>query len=376
MRLAQFMALQSKQIVAEWAAFALTDFPDASIEARRDHIVGMLRAIALDLETPQTPHEQAEKSKGRGDAPLDAPSAANDHGSDRASLGYTPSQMVAEFRALRASVLRLWAKEKDAWTPESLAEITRFNESIDQLLAESVAKYTQDVDHAKDLFLGVLGHDLRNPLGAIMMSAASMIRRESPDWPHLKTVSRILNSGNRMNSMISDLLDFTRTRLGSGIPIVYRELDLSLLCQETADEIAAFHPQVMVDFQADEPLRGQWDGGRIAQMLSNLLANAVQHGLANAPVKVMLRGSPESVVLSVENQGAVIPKADLKNIFSPFVQLDPAKGKTGANRNLGLGLYIAQAIVAAHHGTIDVESTPDRTTFRVHLPRSPAARHS
>jgi signal transduction histidine kinase len=331
----------------------------------------MLRAIAVDLETPQTPHQQVEKSKGRDDAPVHASSAANDHGSDRASLGYTPLQMVAEFRALRASVLRLWSKERDAWNLESLNEVTRFNESIDQILAESVAKYSQDVDHAKDLFLGVLGHDLRNPLGAIMMSATGMIRRESADWPHLKTVSRILRSGTRMNSMIGDLLDFTRTRLGSGIPIAYRDLDLSILCQETAEEIAAFHPHVVVDFQTDGPLPGQWDGGRITQMLSNLVANAVQHGLADAPVKVMLRGTPDRAVLSVENQGEAIPRADLKDIFSPFVQLDPEKAKSREKGNLGLGLYIAQAIVAAHHGAIDVESTPAKTTFRVQLPRVP-----
>jgi signal transduction histidine kinase len=160
--------------------------------------------------------------------------------------------------------------------------------------------------------------------------------------------------------------------LGSGIPIVYRELDLAMLCQETAEEIAAFHPQVVVDFQTDGPLLGQWDGGRIAQMLSNLVANAVQHGLADAPVKVKLRGSSDRVVLSVENQGAVISRADLKDIFSPFVQLDPAKGKARESGNLGLGLYIAQAIVAAHHGSIEVESTPAGTTFRVQLPRAPA----
>ena len=372
MTLAQFIALHSKQIVAEWAAFALTEFPDATIEERRDHIVGMLRAIALDLETPQTLHQQAEKSQGREDGHINATSAANDHGSDRASLGYTPSQMVAEFRALRASVLRLWSKERHASRAESLDEVTRFNESIDQLLAESVAKYTQDVDHAKDLLLGVLGHDLRNPLGAIMMSAAGMIRRESPDWPHLKSVSRILTSGQRMNGMISDLLDFTRTRLGRGIPLTYGKLDLSILCQDTAEEIAAFHPQVIVDFHTDGPQHGHWDGGRIAQMLSNLLANAVQHGQPNSPVRVILRGSPDSVLLSVENQGAVIPPADLKDIFSPFVQLDPAKGEARKDRNLGLGLYIAQAIVAAHRGTIKVESRLTGTAFRVQLPRAPS----
>ncbi|HEY0706387.1 MAG TPA: RsbRD N-terminal domain-containing protein, partial [Polyangia bacterium] len=131
MKLAQFLGLHSKQIVAEWSAFALTDFPDATIEERRDHIEAMLRVMAVDLETSQTVQEQTEKGKGLTDAAVDTRSAANDHGTDRAALGYSPTQMVSEFRALRASVLRLWSRERDALTVESLDEVTRFNESID-----------------------------------------------------------------------------------------------------------------------------------------------------------------------------------------------------------------------------------------------------
>ena len=373
MRLADFIGSRSPQIVAEWAAFALVGFPDATIAERRDHIEGMLKAIAIDLERPQTPLQQAEKAKGHEDAHVDSPTAANDHGTDRAALGYTPMQMISEFRALRASVLRLWSKEQTALTRQGLEEVTRFNESIDQLLAESIARYTQDVDHAKDLFLGVLGHDLRNPLGAIMMSATVMMRREAPDWPQQKTASLILTCGTRMNGMISDLLDFTRTRLGSGIPVVCTNIDLETLCRETVDEIAAFHPEAVVHFEASGQMHGHWDRGRIAQMLSNLVGNALQHGRATAPVEVALHGSPETVVLTVKNQGAVIPANKLKDIFSPFTQLDPTRSKAVDSRSVGLGLYIAQAIVSAHHGSIDVQSTELGTTFRVRLPRVAAA---
>jgi signal transduction histidine kinase len=372
MRLAQFITANSKRIISEWEQFARTCLPAANamdIDQRRDHVAGMLKAIAVDLDIPQTKREQVEKSKGNDDAEVGTDSPANAHGTDRAATGYTPAQMVAEFRALRASVLRLWAEAQSEFNRANLDEVTRFNESIDQLLAESMASYAQDVDRSKDLFLGVLGHDLRNPLGAIVMSATAMMTAEGPGWRHSKTVARIVTSGTRMGEMIGDLLDITRARLGAGIPIERSEIDLETVCRETVDEIAAFHPGSIVHFEASGPLRGQWDRGRIAQVMSNLVGNAYQHGATNEPIEVALRGEPDRVVLTVQNQGPVIAKRDLQDIFNPFRQLRPAHGQVRDRGSLGLGLYIAEAIVSAHHGTIDVESTERGTTFTVGLPR-------
>ena len=374
MSLAKFITAHTKEIAAEWEEFARECYPEASIEQHRDHVVGMLRAIAVDLAKPQTAHEQEEKSKGNDDAHPDRDTAANAHGTDRAADGYTPVQMVAEFRALRASVLRLWSKSKTEFNRANLQDVTRFNEAIDQLLAESITKYAQDVGNAKDLFIGVLGHDLRNPLGAIMMSATLMIRKEGPDWRHAKTASRILNSGTRMEAMISDLLDFTRGRLGGGIPVDPAEMDLQEVCRQTVDEITAFHPECIVHFEASGQLRGEWDSRRIAQALSNLIGNAYQHGAENEPVEVVVRGEAEQVVLTVHNQGAAIPSTQLRDIFNPFRQLAPSHKRTKKLGSVGLGLYIVQSIVLAHHGTIGVESTKKGTTFKVCLPRSaPAA---
>jgi signal transduction histidine kinase len=328
----------------------------------------MLKTIAIDLDTPQTKREQKDKSIGNDDAHVDSDTSANAHGTDRAAQGYTPVQMVSEFRALRASILRLWAEAQSELNRENLEEITRFNEAIDQLLAESITRYAQDIDHLQDLFLGVLGHDLRNPLGAIMMSATVMMTKEGPGWLHAKTASRILSSGSRMELLISDLLDFTRARLGSGIPIDRTEIDLEATCQQTVDEIAAFHPDCVVKFEATGALRGEWDSARIAQALSNLLGNAYQHGSRNAPIKVALRGEPDRVVLTVHNKGPVIPKNHLEDIFNPFRQLDPDHAKSNRG-GVGLGLYIVQAIVTAHAGTVDVESTEHGTTFTMRLPR-------
>jgi len=371
MRLSQFILQSSERIISEWEVFARSCVPAANVmdlEQRRDHVAGMLKVIAADLETPQTEREQNEKAIGNDDAHVDSDTAANSHGMDRAASGFTPVQMVSEFRALRASVLRLWSQAQNEFNRAHLEEITRFNEAIDQLLAESIAKYAQDVDHLKDLFLGVIGHDLRNPLGAIMMSATVMMTKEGPDWHHSTTAARILRSGARMDLLIGDLLDFTRSRLGAGIPIAPAEMDLEAACRQTVDEIAAFHPSCTVTFEAIGPLRGSWDGARIAQALSNLLGNAVQHGSQNGAIEVSLRGEADQVVLSVHNKGQTIPKRHMQHIFDPFRQigLDDSKG---SRSSVGLGLYIVQTIVTAHGGTIDVDSTENGTTFRARLPR-------
>lgn len=368
MRLSQFIAQSSERIIAEWEVFARSCLPAAStmdLDERRDHVAGMLKAISKDLDTPQTKLEQREKAIGNDDAHVESHTASTAHGTERAASGFSPVQMVSEFRALRASVLRLWAEAQSELDRANIEEITRFNEAIDQLLAESLTKYVQDVDRWKDVFLGVLGHDLRNPLGAIMMSATVMMTTEGPEWEHAKTAGRILTSGTRMEGLISDLLDFTRARLGAGIPIARTDVDLDAECRRTVDEIAAFHPNCTVSYQATGKLRGMWDGARIAQALSNLLGNAVHHGTPHGSIAVTLRGEADRVVLSVHNEGRPIPQRYLNDIFDPFRQLEPGHAKS----NLGLGLYIVQSIAVAHRGTVDVESSDDGTTFTMRLPR-------
>ena len=370
MTLSQFIVASTKLIVADWEEFARDAFPEGTIEEQRDHVEGMLKAIALDLDKPQTKGQQVEKSKGKSDSHVDSDTAAHAHGTDRAATGYTPVQMVSEFRALRASVLRHWSESETKFSRIHIEEITRFNEAIDQLLAESITTYAQDIDKSKDLFIGVLGHDLRNPLGAITMTATMMIRKEGADWPHLKSATRILNSGTRMDAMIGYLLDFTRTRLGGGIPIVVAKMDMEEVCRQVVDEITAFHPSCIVNFKASGRLEGEWDSSRIAQALSNLVGNAYQHGSADAPIDVTVHGEAHQVVWTVHNKGAVIPKGQLKEMFNPFRQLEPGHSQAREARSLGLGLYIVQGIVTAHQGTIDVASTKSGTTFTVRLPRS------
>jgi signal transduction histidine kinase len=376
--------------MAEWEAFARTCTPASGsmdMTALRDHAGEMLTVIAADLKTPQDKTEQAEKSKGNApDAKANAPkvnadapqvdasekTAAEKHGADRAESGFTTDQMVSEYRALRASVIRLWTKAQGEITPEELEDVTRFNEAIDQSLAESIARYTQDLDQSKEMFLAILGHDLRNPLGAVMMSAEFMLETHELSEPHLTLTSRIQRSAIRMNQMVGALLDFTRSRLGGGIPIVRANMSMGKVAHEVVDEVTAAHPDREIKIDARGALQGEWDCPRISQVLTNLIGNSLEHGSDHASVTVDVHGDDKEVAIAIHNRGDMIPADQLNGIFSPMKRKEatgnPAAG--GPSGNLGLGLYIADRIVHAHKGRIDVQSSEaDGTTFTVHLPR-------
>jgi signal transduction histidine kinase len=186
--------------------------------------------------------------------------------------------------------------------------------------------------------------------------------------PHLTLTRRIAKSARRMNHMVGDLLDLTRTRLGNGIPIARAEMDLAKEAANAVDEIRGAHPKSVLQLDTSGELKGSWDCARISQVLSNLLANAVQHGTAGAMISVTLRGEATEVVLEVHNTGPRIPDADRAGLFDPLKRV-ANRGGGGARESLGLGLYIAERIVSAHGGTITLESTDAGTSFTVHLPR-------
>ncbi|MEP6730917.1 MAG: sensor histidine kinase [bacterium] len=373
MRLADFIATNSELILADWIAFAQSCGPAGSSMDRadlRDHALEMLQCIVVDLRTPQTKSEQVEKSKGNApdDSAEDTP--AEVHGAGRAESGFTVAEMVSEYRALRASVLRLWSNANGNLTGADLDDLMRFNEAIDQALAESIERYTQDLDRSKEMFLAILGHDLRSPLGAVIMASQFMLDTGELVEPHLTLTSRIVRSARRMNSMVGDLLDFTRSRLGAGVPIVRKEMDLAKEATHAVEEMAAAHPDSLLQLNLSGDLRGSWDCSRISQVMANLLGNAVQHGATKTAINMTLRGEAEEVVMRVHNRGVAIPLSELSGIFSPFKRLHSAKEAAGASASLGLGLYIAERIVSAHGGTIDVRSSDDAgTLFSVHLPR-------
>jgi signal transduction histidine kinase len=230
----------------------------------------------------------------------------------------------------------------------------------------------QALRHARILeqFIGILGHDLRNPLQAISGSVQLLQRRERLEHEQ-RALRRIAGASARMERMITDLLDFTRSRLGGGIPLVPERVCLPELARQIAEELEVAHagPKVALDSCPDGC--GVWDRDRIAQVIQNVLSNALQYGSPDAPVRVTLRDEPDHVRLEVHNHGPAIPPEVLARLFEPF-----RRGSSSANRTkgLGLGLYIARQVVLAHGGTVDVRSSDgDGTTFTVRLPREPPA---
>ncbi len=374
MRLADFILTNRAKILAEWQAFAETCTPAAgsmNIAALSDHANEMLTVIAEDLKTPQGGREQAEKSKGLAPAPEnEVRTAAEKHGTGRAESGFTMEQMVAEYRALRASVIRLWTKEQGEITHTDLEDLTRFNEAIDQALAESTARFTGDLDHSKEMFLAILGHDLRTPIGAVMTSAKFMLDTQELTEPHLTLTTRIVSASNRMNQMVGALLDFTRSRLGGGIPITPAPMNMGKAVHDVVNEESAAHPDRNIEINARGSFKGEWDCARIAQVLTNLISNALEHGSDRTAVSVNVEGDEREVTIAVHNRGAAIPEDQLDGLFSAMKGQGMAARADGPSSNLGLGLYIADQIVRAHKGRIDVASSEDLgTTFTVHLPR-------
>jgi len=374
MRLADFILTNRDAILAEWLEFAKTCSPaggSMSIVALSDHANEMLTVIAQDLKTPQGGLEQSEKSKGNAPAPdTNKRTAAEKHGTGRAESGFTIDEMVAEYRALRASVIRLWTKEQGDVTHTDLEDLTRFNEAIDQSLTESVERFTKDLDKSKEMFLAMLGHDLRTPIGAVMTSAKFMLETKELTEPHLTLTTRIVSSTARMNQMVGALLDFTRSRLGGGIPIDPANLNMGKVVHDVVNEIKAAHPDRKIDVDARGALTGQWDCARISQVLTNLVGNALEHGSDRTIVTIAVQGDEKEVSVSIHNRGAAIPEDQMDGLFNAMKRQGMADKTDGPSANLGLGLYIADQIVRAHKGRIDVKSTEEAgTTFTVHLPR-------
>ena len=372
MRLAQFITANMERILAEFESFARSIATPGTMDiaALRDHAADMLTVIVRDLATPQTKREGADKSMGRSDTGQNAPDTpAQEHGSGRATSGFTFVEMVSEYRALRASVIRLWGESAREFRQRDLEDLVRFNEAIDQALAESTSRFTGDLDRTRETFLGILGHDLRSPLSAVVTSARFMMEEIDLTPTAHKLTSTILSSGERMNEMVADLLDFTRSRLGVAMPVTLEPLDLADLLKSSVDEITASAPDSTVTLETSGDLTGEFDGGRLRQVLSNLLSNAVNHGGSAGRIAVTAHAETDQVTFAVQNIGPPIPAEQVPQIFDPLTRHPSASHDS---QHLGLGLYIARQVVLSHGGTIDVDSTSERgTTFTVCLPRHP-----
>lgn len=369
MRLADYIEINASLIVDGAVVFAATQAPDGvhlDAVALRDHIPEILEAIVLDLRTSQNAQAQQAKSEGRAIPPDGFPSAARSHGRLRAKGGFNVDQMVAEYRALRAAVLRLWAADHPV-THNAIEDITRFNEAIDQAVAESVADFSKESELWRQVFLGVLGHDLRGPLSVIVITS-ELMSRMTQDIPFSEHTDRIIRSGQRMSKLLDDLLDYSRATLGMGIRVVRTEGDLREPLGEEIDLLKAALPSVDIRFDAAGQTRGRFDASRMREALSNLVTNAAKYGDADAPILVALEGSEGDVTVVVRNKGASLSSDALAALFDPLKR-GPRAAMSGEQASLGLGLFIVREIVRAHGGDVIARSSADTTSFTMRMPR-------
>lgn len=378
MRLSEFIEKNVEAIIAEWEAFARTRIAPAQTMSRlalRDHASQILLAIATDLRSPQTEFERRIKSQGLAKPEASETSAAT-HGALRQLVGFDLVQLAAEYRAVRATVLRFWKQGQGVVSAADMEDVTRFNEAVDQALAESIASYSDRVATSRDTFLAVLGHDLRSPLSAISAALHVLGDARLQNRQRDQTLQIAKRSAASMRDMITDLLEYTKTRLGHGIEIVPVSGDFSALCRDVLEEVEAAHSDRAFVAHIPPDLPAQFDAARMRQVLTNLLSNAVQYGDPDSAISLTLARTGNDMTFAVRNHGKPIPPDALQVIFDPLVQV-PISDPTGQARpetSLGLGLYIVREIVVAHGATISVTSTESEgTNFEVRLPASSKA---
>jgi two-component system sensor histidine kinase/response regulator len=248
------------------------------------------------------------------------------------------------------------------------------SKAIAHHVAAAIARFSaveelRETVRFNEIFTGILGHDLRNPLSAIMAAAQLALTRADSERLAVP-LGRILSSGDRMSRMIDQLLDFTRVRVGQGIPLNPERAELSAVISQIMEEIESASPGWELELQLRGNTAGVWDSDRMSQVFSNLIGNAVRHGDIAGGCRIRVDGTKrDTVTVTVHNMG-VIPQQIRQRIFEPMVGRSDRGEKS---QGLGLGLYITKELVAAHSGSIDVTSSADLgTTFTVTVPRRTA----
>lgn len=353
--LAQFLRSHREQIMREWEqrTFQLPSSRGLSREGRRDHVPHLLDAMADAIERGDTSTVSLEQ----------LPLLHADH---RLAQDYGLREVVAEYRLLRRVVLDVYAAQSKDMSEEALARLPpliMFNENIDHAVTDAVDHYMLQRERTREYFVGMLSHDLRDPLNAIVVGAEMLLLRDGCDDTGRQTLERMRANAARMARLIADMLDVTRSRLGGGLPITPAPADLGRIVCDTVDELSGGQPGRRLECHLPPDgadLSGQWDAMRIGQAVSNLVANALKHG--EDPIRVTAAGHGENVVLEVASRGE-IPVEMQARVFEPFQTRDASAGS-------GLGLYIVSEIARVHGGDLRlVPDTPGETRFRLELPR-------
>ncbi len=372
MKFAHFIKNQKEDIANEWVKFAkdnINGVKNLQSEEIRDHIKQILDRIVENMETLETDVQQEKKSKGNKKTLSGDSKAANQHGEQRADVGFNLMELSSEFRALRASVLRLWEAESETEkTATDFQEMIRFNEAIDEVWMLSLERFNQKVDESKNWFIGTLGHDLRNPLAAIMGVQSILRLSKNLSEKEMSLIDRANSSAKRMNELINNLLELTSLRLGSGMNINKSPVDFSKQSEKIVEELQLSYPEANLQIESAAPVIGEWDVMRLHQLMTNLITNAIRYGVPGGPVRISISEEGNEAIFQVHNEGSPL-SAQIKEMISTG-KFTKTKGDPTHNDSFGLGLYIVKAIVDGHKGQIKVESKEGKgTTFKIFLPK-------
>jgi signal transduction histidine kinase len=214
----------------------------------------------------------------------------------------------------------------------------------------------------------MLGHDMRSPLNTVLMTASYLAALNAGEQVSV-SAARLIRSGEAMQALLDDLVDFNRTKLGLGLNVVPSDIDLAAVVSDELEQLRGAYPNRQIELTAIGDNRGRWDGARLQQLVRNLVLNAIRYGASDTLIRVVLSGSTADICLEVSNSGPAIDVSALSQIFDPlkrgFAQGDNDNAKGG----LGLGLFIVREIAEAHGGKVEVRSDEGETTFAVRLPR-------
>jgi signal transduction histidine kinase len=338
------------KIVATWEAQVVVDVPELATLSRAmliDHLPEFLEGFARWLE---------------GDAGDGFRALADGHALSRQSSGVGIDVLMAEYACLRRTLV-------DQVLCHSAGEhlvraVTSLNSGMDLAIAEAVRRYVGARDDVRQRFIAILGHDLRDPLAAVQLSASVLATGQLPE-PQQRVVERIARAAGRMERMISDVLDFTRGPLSGAIPVSLAAVDMADICRSAVEEANAAG-NTAIRFEATGNLLGMWDSDRVQQALSNLLRNARHHGGGEVELRAWESEDRKKVYTAITNHGPMIPPAQLPTLFDPYTR--PSETRS---RGLGLGLFIVREIARAHGGICSAESTAESTTFLIEWPRMP-----
>jgi len=358
-RLGELIRANQDTILQAWDGFASTIEPEISAKSMaelRSHAQQLLIALAAGLDAGKTAH---------------CDRAPEIHAAACLHSGYSVIHLIAEYHALRRSVLSLWSKAPRRNMTCDTADMMRFNDAVDRALSQSVAQYQRLVDQSQNMFLAILGHDLRNPLGTLVAGANLMMNDLDLAPKHVMMATRMFSSSRRMKKLIDDFIDFTRTHLGTGIPVKIKPGNLVAVCWQVVNELRTAYPKRFVDLRTPPKLEATFDADRIAQVLSNLIGNALQYGNEVFPVRVWVSASDNNIKIAVNSRGPIIPPDRIELIFDAMVRLASNVGSQPSEcHSLGIGLYISREIIRAHAGEIGVVSNAEHgTTFTVTMPR-------